>query len=395
MAIRRYHTEASFFDGADELRAAFDAKFDNPYESPPAWEYVFVEGLYTHLRGFSRHWFPDALFEAFLNRLKDWCRNTLGLVPTAEPRLHLMVDGCSLSLHSDFHNGAMGYVYSLTRWAQRSFRGGETLLLRDGLPNYKRHQAHGAALHEVIPAHFNQLLVFDDRIVHATPRIEGNMDPRQGRIALVGHLRAGAAHVSGPISESDVRVALLACQHSLREQLSRHSDVQGTISYRLRTLPDGAVESVTPLMDGLVTAATGYESSTAVTAVKECITDTLGRLRLPAATAPSTITLSILVPIPNLRPIEIAVPHALPSAVVVERLRGALQTGSLELVGEWSGSDLTIRDPCDGVIRVDDRCVVASLSPPSWVPSQRAGFEQGLRQALERAVEPAATSPGA
>jgi hypothetical protein len=232
MTISRYHVESNFFERAEEMRAVFDAHFDNPYESPSSWEYVFVEGLYTHLRARPRSWLSDVLFEAFSLRLRTWCRERLGLVPSNEPRLDLMVEGYSLSLHSDFHNGAMGYVYSLTRWAQRTFRGGETLLLRDGIPNYKRHQVHGAALHESIPAHFNQLLVFDDRVVHATPQIEGNMDPLQGRLALVGHLRAGMPKVSGALREADVGPVLLDYQHSLREPLSRHPDVQGTVSYR-------------------------------------------------------------------------------------------------------------------------------------------------------------------
>jgi hypothetical protein len=395
MAIKRYHVEPSFFDGAEQLRAAFDGKFDNPYESPPAWEYVFVEGLYTHLRALSRNWLPDGLFDAFMTRLKSWCAERLGLVPTGEPRLHLMVDGCSLSLHSDFHNGAMGYVYSLTRWSERAFRGGETLLLRDGVPNYKRHQAHGAALYDMIPALFNQLLVFDDRIVHATPVIQGNMNPRQGRLALVGHLRGNAARVTGPLAESDVRRVLLAAQHTLRERLSRYPEVQGTASYRLRTSPGGEVESVTALLDGLVTAASGYDTSTAVSAVQECIRDTLSCLRFSAASEPSTITLSILVPIPNLRPIELAVAHALPAAVVVERLRALLHTGPLGLLGEWSAGQLTIRDPIDGAISVDARHVTACFSPPSWVPSQRASFEQGLRDTLERALAPHVAPSGA
>jgi len=386
MTISRYHVESNFFERAEEMRAVFDAHFDNPYESPSSWEYVFVEGLYTHLRARPRSWLSDALFEAFSLRLRTWCRETLGLVPSSEPRLHLMVEGCSLSLHSDFHNGAMGYVYSLTRWAQRSFRGGETLLLRDGIPNYKRHQVHGAALHESIPAHFNQLLVFDDRIVHATPQIEGNMDPRQGRLALVGHLRPGMPKVSGALREADVGPVLLDYQHSLREPLSRHPDVQGTVSYRLHVGVSGAVDSVVPLFDALVVPATGYGPSDAVQSVRDHIVRTLAGLRFPAAAAPSTVTLALLVPIPNLKPIELKIPHELPVPLLVERLSTALRAEPLELLGSWSGNELAVREPLDGMIMVDDHRVVARFSPPSWVPSQRSSFERDLSRSLECAV---------
>ena len=65
----------------------------------------------------------------------------------------------------------------LRGWNKDNFSGGETLLMRDGVPSYKKHHVHGEVLYELIPARFNQLLIFDDRIVHGTPVIQGNMDP--------------------------------------------------------------------------------------------------------------------------------------------------------------------------------------------------------------------------
>jgi Rps23 Pro-64 3,4-dihydroxylase Tpa1-like proline 4-hydroxylase len=42
---------------------------------------------------------------------------------------------------------------------------------------------------EVVPPRFNQLVLFDDRLAHMVPVVQGTMDPLQGRLCLTGHLR--------------------------------------------------------------------------------------------------------------------------------------------------------------------------------------------------------------
>jgi hypothetical protein len=89
---------------------------------------------------------------------------------------------------------------------------------------------HGEVLYDLIPAHFNQLLVFDDRIVHATPTIEGTMDPMDGRIAMVGHIRATSPIVTGNLDETQARSVVREVLPHLRERIRSHWDVQGTSS---------------------------------------------------------------------------------------------------------------------------------------------------------------------
>lgn len=384
--IGRHHVEADFFANAEELRGAFDSTFDNPYESGYRWEYNAVHHLYAHFRALPRSVFPSLLFDAFLDRLHSWCLERLGLVPVFEPKLHLMINGCSLSLHSDFHNGAMGYVYSLTRWDGRKFTGGETLLFRDGIPNYKRHHVHGETLYELIPARFNQLLVFDDRIVHATPRIEGSMDPREGRIALVGHLRATGTRVKGALSAAEARGTIAPCLAALNEKLRAFKDVQGTITYELRISATGSVESLVVLMNSLIVPATGYGASDAVAAVKERIEQALSQLRFSAASDVSRIIVGVLVPIPDQRPLEIAIPHDAPLEVIVSRLAAMLELPPLELRGRWSENEFVVSDPEEGSIRVEADRVHVLFGIPMWVPSQRAKFEADLKAAVAKAV---------
>jgi hypothetical protein len=41
----------------------------------------------------------------------------------------------------------------------------------------------------VIPPLFNQLLLFDDRLAHMVPVVQGTMNPVHGRLCLTGHVR--------------------------------------------------------------------------------------------------------------------------------------------------------------------------------------------------------------
>jgi hypothetical protein len=335
--------------------------------------------------------FSEPLFERFIARLNDWSLEHLGLVPIGDPTLHLMVNGCSLALHSDFHNGAYGYVFSLTRWEQRTFRGGETLLLKDGIPSYKKHFAHQMTLVELIPARFNQLLVFDDRIVHATPTIEGSMDPKEGRIAMVGHIRATGPKVKGALSGPEVRRVVSEMLPRLAERLKQHKDVQGTLAARLRVAPTGEVASVVTLSDTLVVPVTGYAKSDAVTAARLEIDKMLADLRFPAASDASEVTVSILAPIPDLRPIDIAVRHTLPlerALADVAPLVGvkALGQGTAKffISGDRDDQGWVVKAPVDGTIRVTPGEFRVSFEAPMWVPSQRMQFEIDVKQFLEQ-----------
>ena len=393
--ITRHHVEPSFFDGAEELRGALDARFDKPFDDPTQWSYYHAPQLSTYLRTPPRKVFPEPLFQRFVDRLSDWCMEHLGLLPIDDPTLHLMVNGCYLALHSDFHNGTYGYVFSLTRWDQRSFRGGETLLMKDGIPSYKKHFAHMTMLTELVPARFNQLLVFDDRVVHATPIIEGNMDPKEGRIAMVGHMRATGPKVKGALAGPDVRRIVAEKLPSLAERLKQWKEVQGVVAARLNVGPTGEVTSAVTLSNTLVVPVSGYAKSDAVTAAKAEIDQMLAALKFPAAADSSQVTVAILVPVPDLKPIEVTLPHSLPidrALACVEPLFAGTKalgkgTAKFDLAGERDEHGWVVRAPLDGVIRVGAGDVRASFEAPMWVPSQRMQLEVDVKAFLERAVK--------
>ena len=389
--IRRQHVVSDFFPESEAMREALDKGFKNSYERNVSWHYFCVPQLYTYLRTSPQEGIPEAMYTRFMQHLRHWCMENLGQVPIGTPWLHLMVNGCRLELHSDFQNGTWGYVYSLTRWQNRTFSGGETLLMRDGIPSYRKHHVQGDVLYDLIPAQFNQLLVFDDRIVHGTPVIEGSMNPLEGRIALVGHLRATSPVVSGPLSAVTARAVVQDVLPRLADQIKEYKDVQGTITFRLTIGSSGAVESLTALTDNIITPVTGYEPSEEVTAVKSIIQQTLSALRFPAARGESSIIVPVLVPLPDLHPIEIAVPHELPREALTKWALARLKNGEpLGLQGSWEGETFLVKEPIAGNLRIEPRRLVIAFDAPMWVPSQRDKFQMRLAQQLKTALADAA-----
>lgn len=386
--IRRQHVVRDFCEEAEAMRQVLDACFKDAYTNSIDWQYFCDPRMYTYLRAAPQNVFPKQMFDRFMHRLRSWCMENLGLAPMSMPYLHLMVNGCRLGLHSDFHNGVWGYVYSLTNWERRQFVGGETLLLRDGIPSYKKHHVHGEVIYELHPAKFNQLLVFDDRIVHATPAIEGSMDPLEGRIALVGHIRATSPVVSGSIGGREARSVVSDALPHLRDRIRNYRDVQGTVSYRLAVAMTGVVESVTTLTDNLVTPFTGYEHSDAVAAVKSIVQQTLAGLKFPAAEGRSAVTVPVLIPLPELRPIEFSVLHGSSRDSIYEWAVMHLGKGGsgLELQGSWEGDVFVVREPVAGNIRVEPNEIAFCFDPPMWVPSQRERLQVTLVEWVKSAT---------
>jgi hypothetical protein len=381
--IKRHHVVNNFFPDAEAMRTAYDNSVKDAYRQTVHWQYFCVPQMYTYLRTMPEQVIPAPLFGRFWQHMKQWCLDNTGLLPIGTPNFHMMIDGCTLGLHSDFHNGTLGFVYSLTRWQNRKFLGGETLLMRDGVPSYKKHHVQGEVLYELVPAHFNQLLLFDDRIVHGTQTIEGNMDPREARIAMVGHLRPTSPVVRGPLDAAAAARTIAAMYPALGERLRARKDVQGTITFRISVAASGAVESATALVDNLIIPTTGYEPSPEVDEARTAIQQAIAALKFPPSSGASTIIAAVLVPLPDLRPIEIAVPHASRPARLQEMLRSQIKDiEGLGFVIEPQGEGFAVREPLAGTIRIEPSRIVASFDAPMWVPSQRDHFQTNLTAKL-------------
>ena len=183
-----------FAPEAHALRSVFDTRFADPRATRDdrfVWDYWHVPGQYTALRTPAWTYFPRALYAQFHNRLVAWGRMTLGCHDISPPWLSLYVDGCRQELHGDLPHGPWAFVFSLTHWRGRTFRGGETLLVRDEVLDFwsdfvsTRAIEEGELLRPVAPQ-FSRLTVFDPRIPHGVRAVSGTHDPREGRLVIHG-----------------------------------------------------------------------------------------------------------------------------------------------------------------------------------------------------------------
>jgi len=132
-------TVKNFYSDAKKMRGVFEDRFKDPRNTDSqrfVWDYWHVPDQYTLVRTPAYYYFPQKMYEAFHQYLVDWGRQNLGCHDISAPWLSYYVDGCKQELHSDVPHGPWAYVFSLTPWKNRTFSGGETLLLRPSVLNY-------------------------------------------------------------------------------------------------------------------------------------------------------------------------------------------------------------------------------------------------------------------
>lgn len=300
---RRLAVIPDFFDGATELRSEFDRLVDPENITPEhfCWNYWNVKGQYTYLRTNARDFFPRDLFARLSARLCAWGKATLGCNLVNSWWLSFYVDGCRQEFHADVAHGPWAFVYSLTRWTERRFEGGETLLFRPEVLDYWRSGGDSffrgedlgtdrRGLIEAIPSHFDQLVVFDGRIPHGVAEVRGTCDPRDSRIVVHGWFEPPALQVDGGLRRDDVLPAARAALTELGSVLSRFDDADGTLISRLDVRPSGEVERVATLTDSLETSSNDPAERESL---RDAIVHGLEKMRFPAADAPSSIILPV------------------------------------------------------------------------------------------------------
>ena len=287
-----------FFAEARALRAAFDAHFADPVHHVPeihqVWNYWHVPGQYNYLRTQPEKIIPRPLCDRLFAALARLAIERFGMTVATWPYLSLYVSGCSQSIHNDARNGRLGYVFSLTDWEQRHFAGGETMIFRDqsyfGTEALTEPYAAGD-FYDLVPIPFNQLLVFDDRIPHAVPRIEGTMEPREGRVVLHGHFAEGPALAVGALPIAIARAVVAGFIQATRQRLAETGKgLVGTLNLRITVRNDGMVEGgqvlydrLLPVTDGAVAAKDAVNAAIAL----------LREVRFPAASGATVVTFAL------------------------------------------------------------------------------------------------------
>lgn len=205
-----------FHSGAKALRGHAEEVLGNPRGADPrrfCWDFWHVPGQYRLLRTPAYHFFPKKLYDPFHARLVQWGRSVLGCHDVSPPWLSAYVEGCEQHFHADLPHGPWSFVFSLSR--PGSFKGGETLLLRDEVLSFWEQESLGdeAGLEqqqvlEAIPPEFNRLVVFDPRIPHGVRRVEGALDPLAGRMVVHGWFVNPRPFIQGPLSERELGGAI-------------------------------------------------------------------------------------------------------------------------------------------------------------------------------------------
>jgi hypothetical protein len=289
-----------FFADARALRSAYVARFGErvpPFDrSRFAWEYWHVPGQFAQHRAPARDVFPPALLDRFEARLLAWSGRALGLGALGSPPwVSFVLHGDYQGIHRDSPNGVFAFTFGLSRPGRPRFAGGETLLARPELLDYwrrggAREDAADQPLFEVVPAAFNRLVAFDSRIPHAVRTVEGPRDPRDGRVAIQGWLRADGCTAQGALAKEEATAGVGAALR--RVPKSALKDVAGLLSVRFEVAASGRVKRATAVVDTLV--ATGRDPETAARAGQVLLASAV-RMRFAERRAPSVVVAPVCV----------------------------------------------------------------------------------------------------
>jgi len=282
---------------ADAMRADIDAHFAKPFahgaDTHQIWNYWFVPELYTYLRTAPEKLFTGANLRNFMIALQTWSLETLGLGIVTQPHLSLYVPGCRQGWHNDSGNGRFAFVYSLTRDERRT-TGGETLVMRegDGMRRNLTRPSAGRNFFETVAPKFNRLVVFDDRIPHAVERVDGVMDPLEGRLVLHGHIWESGTAVHGALPLPTVEHAVgLAVDAFVAEAGARLAPYHGPLTLRLSVAASGRVTSCDVLIDRVVQQEM---DDTEWEPLREQLLERLDALCFPAAAGDTAIILPVM-----------------------------------------------------------------------------------------------------
>jgi hypothetical protein len=289
----------SFSSVATGLRAHFESRFKSPRRATAdrfVWDLWHVPEQYTALRTPAWQFFPKKLYDAFHQQLVWWGRRTLGCHDVSPPWLSCYVNGCEQRLHGDLPHGPMAFVFSLTPWSKRTFRGGETLLLREDILDFWRgfESTRGLeeeGLLEAVPARFNRLVTFDPRLPHGVRRVDGSMDPAQGRLVIHGWFVQPRPFIEGPLRPAALQEAIGALTEVITPALEDGLQVAGLVSFGFQVGADGRVRHSRVLAD---TTRTVAEDLPLRRRLVRTISKTLNSHVFPRARAVSRVTLPLV-----------------------------------------------------------------------------------------------------
>lgn len=245
-------------DLADDLRGVFDERFKDPRSISPErfmWDYWHVPKQYTLVRTQAQVYFPKPNYERLVDALIEWGEEKLGCGAISPIWCSYYIDGCQQELHTDSYHGPFAFVLSLTHWEDRTFRGGETMILNSTLLDYwssfdSSKGLEQSDLVDLVDPAFNRLTIFDPRRPHGVKRVSGTHDPREARLVLHGWFAPPQPTFNGGLSEEEGGPVLQEVIETISEIASELPEVAGLLTLRFTvdgkrgTLNQGDIEWV-------------------------------------------------------------------------------------------------------------------------------------------------------
>ena len=188
----------AFFKDAKKLRSHFVDQFKDPFQTQASrfvWDYWNVPHTFRAIRTPAYEYFPQSIYKQFHEHLVLWGRENLGCHDVSPPWMSYYVDGCYQNTHVDAPHGPWAFVYSLTPWETRKFKGGETFLLSRGKQ-------------KLIAPRFNQLTVFDPSVKHGVKTVLGIENPLEARLVIHGWFVNPRPFIQGKISTGELEAKI-------------------------------------------------------------------------------------------------------------------------------------------------------------------------------------------
>lgn len=261
-----------FYPRANDLRAVFDQRFGDPLRAHGdrfRWDYWHVPGEYTALRTPAYHYFPKRTYDAFHRYLVEFGRRELGCHDISPPWLSCYIEGCRQEPHQDVPHGPLAFVFSLTNWRTRKFRGGETFISRPRM---------------LIESKFNRLTLFNPSLTHGVRTVRGTHDPREGRLVIHGWFVNPRPFWVGPLDADQVRASLDGGLRSLFSPEDRLGE--GLFTVRLKIDRAGTVRAARPLINTLRLGSAAHQAR---------LVARLRALKFPRTRSSTELTLPLII----------------------------------------------------------------------------------------------------
>ena len=149
----------------------------------------------------------------------------------------------------------------------------------------------GHSFYDLVPAQFNQLLLFDDRLIHAVQQIQGTMAPQDGRVVIHGHICEGGIFLTGGLAVAEAERVIRGKLATAKDWMRTTSAMyHGCVALQLTVDRGGRVRKVAPLSDRI------YPTSARADDPERVVSDLI-RLFLGAKFPPAAIESIVTVPV--------------------------------------------------------------------------------------------------